>query len=70
VPAVYVDGSGVAEGGWGVVAVSGSRGGADRSAELVADHYGHVVLDEAAPPFLGATKVTNNSAELTPLQKG
>ena len=70
VPAVYVDGSGAGEGGWGVIAVSGSRGGADRSAELVAEHYGPVVVDATAPPCLGATRVTNNTAELTAFGEG
>ena len=35
-PAVYVDGSGAGAGGWGVVVVTGSRGGADRDAREVA----------------------------------
>ena len=70
VPAVYVDGSGAGEGGWGVVAVSGSTGGADRAAELVAEHYGPVTIVATAPPFLGATRVTNNTAELTAFGEG
>ena len=64
---VYVDGSGEGQGGWGVVMVDGGHGTQDRDATHRADFYGCVVLDPSAPPFLGATRATNNTAELTAL---
>ena len=69
---VYVDGSGDAAGGWGVVVVEGGRGTLDRhvGARLRAEFYGPLVLDVAAPPFMGADRATNNTAELTALAEG
>ena len=69
---MYVDGSGDAAGGWGVVVVEGGRGTLDRhvGARLRAEFYGPLVLDVAAPPFMGADRATNNTAELTALAEG
>ena len=67
---VYVDGSGESKGGWGVVVVSGGRGGQDRDATEIAEHYGPLVLDPTAAPFLGVEKASNNTAELTALCEG
>ena len=67
---IYVDGSGAGSGGWGVVAVEGGHGGADDDATLRAEHYGSVTMDTLAPPFIGATTVTNSTAELTALAEG
>jgi ribonuclease HI len=67
---VYVDGSGEGACGWGVVVVSGGRGGADRTARLVTERYGPLVLARDAPPFIGAEKASNNTAELTALAEG
>ena len=47
--------------------VDGGRGGVDRGAIERARFYGPVVTDAAAPPFLGAERATNNTAELTAL---
>ena len=64
--AAYVDGSGDGQGGWGVVVVTGSKGNqTDKRALKCAEFYGPLVLDPAAPPFLGAERATNNTAELT-----
>ena len=67
---VYVDGSGDGAGGWGVTVVTGGRGGADRDARQRAEHYGPMVLDPTAPPFLGAERTTNQTAELAAFAEG
>ena len=50
----------------------GGRGTLDRhvGARLRAEFYGPLVLDVAAPPFMGAERATNNTAELTALAEG
>ena len=70
---LYVDGSGEAKGGCrGVVVVEGGRGTLDRHAgvRLRAEFYGPLVLDAAAPPYLGVERDNNNTAELTALAEG
>ena len=67
---VYVDGSGTGGGGWGVVAVTDGRGGADADARLRDERYGPLVLDRDAPPYLGAERTTNQTAELTAFAEG
>ena len=47
-----------------------ARGNADKEAVLRTECYGPVVVDAVAPPYLGAAKVTNNTAELTALAEG
>ena len=53
--------------GWASAIVRGGDGQADVGATVVAEGWGPVVLDEDAPQFLGATRLTNNTAELTGL---
>lgn len=63
---IYTDGSGEADGGWGVVVVHGGRGTqTDATARHRATFYGPITLLPTAPPFLGAERGTNNVAELT-----
>ena len=63
---IYTDGSGEADGGWGVVVVHGGRGTqTDTTARHHATFYGPITLQTTAPPFLGAERGTNNVAELT-----
>ena len=63
---IYTDGSGEADGGWGVVVVHGGRGTqTDATARHRATFYGPITLLPTAPPFLRAERGTNNVAELT-----
>ena len=50
--------------------VDGGRGNTDRGARKCAEFYGPLTLDPAAPPFLGAERATNNTAELSALAEG
>ena len=53
--------------GFGFAVVAGGDGGADAAAREVSTGCGPVVLDQDSPLFLGATRRTNNTAELSAL---
>ena len=55
----FMDGSG--KGGWGVVSVGQS------SDEMKEELCGPVVIDSTEKPWVGARRITNNTAELTAL---
>ena len=53
--------------GWGFVVVTGGDGRKDTQAKEIARGRGRVILDRADPSFIGATRDTNNTGELSGL---